>query len=329
MEKKIVKKILAILLVIMLISTDFFVLGSNLISYAVESDSATNNKNIDFSAYFKDVKGEKVDTLQTSIKAENLKLYAEITVKNEGYLSNATLELEDSNFNIKNNILSDSIASIDGNKVTLKQINAGTTVVVELDIEPSIGDTLTEEMLLKASDVKLSGRYMETSYKGLSINATRTVSLDLQADESTSAELETDIITNKIFSINGTNKRMVQLLVKSRLSDNQYPIKQTTISVDVPTLSEKEPEKVDVISLGTMATNGKTSISSEDWKNENGKVEITIKNDDSTIQWNKDSYDELVVTFIYEESVDANKILEQNIQQNIQKELKMMNQMEL
>ena len=308
MEKKIVKKILAILLVIMLISTDFFVLGSNLISYAVESDSATNNKNIDFSAYFKDVKGEKVDTLQTSIKAENLKLYAEITVKNEGYLSNATLELEDSNFNIKNNILSDSIASIDGNKVTLKQINAGTTVVVELDIEPSIGDTLTEEMLLKASDVKLSGRYMETSYKGLSINATRTVSLDLQADESTSAELETDIITNKIFSINGTNKRMVQLLVKSRLSDNQYPIKQTTISLDVPTLSEKEPEKVDVISLGTMSTNGNTSISSEDWKNENGKVEITIKNEDSTIQWNKDSYDELVVTFIYEESVDANKI---------------------
>ena len=90
MEKKIVKKILAILLVIMLISTDFFVLGSNLISYAAESDSATNNKNIDFSTYFKDAKGEKVDTLQTSIKAEDLKLYAEITVKNEGYLSNAT-----------------------------------------------------------------------------------------------------------------------------------------------------------------------------------------------------------------------------------------------
>ena len=308
MEKKIVKKILAILLVIMLISTDFFVLGSNLISYAAESDSATNNKNIDFSTYFKDAKGEKVDTLQTSIKAEDLKLYAEITVKNEGYLSNATLELEDSNFNIKNNILSDSIASIDGNKVTLKQINAGTTVVVELDIEPAIGDTLTEEMLLKASDVKLTGRYMETSYKGLSIDATRAVSLNLQADESASAELETDIITNKIFSIDGTNKRIVQVLVRSRLSDNQYPIKQTTISVDVPTLSEKEPEKVDVVSLGTMATNGKTSLETEDWKNENGKVEITLKNEDSTIQWNKDSYDELVVTLTYEDGVDASKV---------------------
>ncbi len=308
MEKKIVKKILAILLVIMLISTDFFVLGSNLISYATETNSATNNKNIDFSAYFKNAKGEKVETLQTSIKAENLKLYAEITVKNEGYLSDATLELQDSNFNIKNNILSDSIASINGNKVILKQINAGTKVIVELDIEPSIGDTLTKEMLLKASDLKLTGKYMETSYKGLSIEATRDVSLNLQADASASAELETDIITNKVFSIDGTNKRIVQLLVKSRLSDNQYPIKQTVISVDVPTLSEKEPEEVDVVSLGTMATNGKTSIETEEWKNENGKIEITLKNEDSTIKWNKDSYDELVVTLIYEESVDASRV---------------------
>ena len=308
MEKKMIKKILAVLMIIMIISTDFFVLGSNLISYAAESDSITNNKNIEFSAYFKNAKGEKIDTLQTSIKAENLKLYAEITVKNEGYLSDAVLELSNNNFNIKNNILSDSIASIDENKVTLKQINAGTTVVIELDIEPAIGDTLTEEMLLKASDLKLTGRYMETSYKGLSIDATRAVSLDLQADESASAELETDIITNKIFAIDGTDKRIVQLLVKSRLSDNQYPIKQTTISVDVPTLSEKEPEKVEVVSLGTIATNGDTSISAEDWKNENGKVEITLKNEDSTIKWNKDSYDEMVVTFIYEESVDASKV---------------------
>lgn len=309
MEKKIVKKILAVLMIIMIISTDFFVLGSNIISYAAESnDSATNNKNIEFSTYFKNEKGEKVDTLQTSIKAENLRLYAEITVKNEGYLSDATLELKYSNFKIKNNILSNLVASIDENKVSLKQINAGTTAVVELDIEPAIGDELTADMLLKSSELKLTGKYMETSYKGLSIDATRTVSLNLQADESASAELETDIITNKIFSIEGTNKRIVQLLVKSRLSDNQYPIKQTTISVDIPTLSEKEPEEVKVISLGTIATNGSTELVTEDWKNENGKVEITLKNEDSTIKWNKESYDELVVTFIYEESVDTSKI---------------------
>ena len=311
MKKKIIKKILSALMIAMLISTDFFALGSNIISYATEiqSDkSATNNKNIKFFTYFKDEKGEKVETLKTSIKKEDLRLYAEITVKNEGYLNDTTLELQDSNFKIKNNILSNSIASIEGNKVKLKQINAGETATIELAIEPAIGDTLTSDMLLKSSDLKLMGTYMETSYKGLKIDATKQVNLDLQADQNTSAELTTDIITNKIFSINNENKRIVQVLIKSRLSDNQYPIKQTTINVDVPILSEKQPEKVDVISLGTMATNGKTSLSAKDWNNKDGKVEIILKNEDSTIKWNKDSFDELVVTFVYDESVDANKL---------------------
>ncbi len=308
MEKKIIKKVLAILMIITLMSADFFVLGSNLISYAAESNNLTNNKNIEFSTYFKDSKGEKVEKLETSIKTEDLKLYADITVKNEGYLSNATLELQNSNFNIKNTILSNSVASIDGNKVNLKQINAGSTETIELDIEPAIGDTLTTDTLLQASDLKLTGTYMETSYKGLKIDATREVNLDLQADQSASAELTTDIITNKIFSIDNENKRMVQVLVKSRLADNQYPIKQTLIDVDVPTLSEKEPEKVEVISLGTMATNGKTTLTEQEWKNENNKVEITLKNEDSTIKWNKNAYDELVVTYIYDANVDASKI---------------------
>lgn len=307
MERKIVKKILAVLMIIMIMSADFYVLGSNLITYALTLDNTTNHQNIEFSAYFKNEKGEITDKLQTSIKSENLKLYAEVTVKNEGYL-NGVLELNNNNFNIKNNILSDSIESIDGNKVILKQINAGTKAEIELDIEPIISDTTNTEMLLNASELKLTGKYMETSYKGISIEATKLVTLNLQADTSAAAELETDIITNKIFSINGTNKRIVQLLVKSRLTDNQYPIRQTLINVNIPNLSEKQPEEVNVLSLGTMATNENNILTSESWKSENGNVQITLKNEDSEIKWNKDVYDELVVTFIYAEDVDASKI---------------------
>ena len=97
MERKIVKKILAILMIVTIMSTDFLVLGSNLISYAAESNNLTNNKNIEFSTYFKNSKGEKVDKLEASIKEEEIKLYAEITVKNEGYLTNTALELQNSN----------------------------------------------------------------------------------------------------------------------------------------------------------------------------------------------------------------------------------------
>lgn len=305
MERKIVKKILAILMIVIILSADFFVLGSSLVTYAMSLDSSTNHNNIEFVAYFKDENGNKIDALETSVMSENLRLYADIKVKNDGYF-NGILELVNSNFSIKNNILSDSIASIEGNKVTLKQINAGTTAQVELDIEPIILDTLNSEMLLSTSDLKLAGTYMETSYKGLNIEATKNVKLNLQADASAQAELETNIVTNKVFSINGENKRVVQLLVKSRLTDNQYPIKQTKINVNVPILSEKQPEEVAVLSLGTMATNGETTLAAEDWKNENGTIQITLKNEDSEIKWNKDVYDELIVTFIYAEDVDAN-----------------------
>ena len=307
MEKKVFKKILAILMILMVISTDFFVLGSNLVSYAAEANSTTNNKNISFSAYFKDSSGNKTEKLSTSIKAENLKLYAEIIVKNDGYF-NGELELQNSNFNLKNNIISDWVEDIQGNKVKLKQINAGDSAVIELDVEPVIADSMDADMLMKASDLKLTGKYMETSYKGLSIDSVKAVKLNLQADSSASAELKTEIITNKVFSIDGKDKRVVQLAIKSRLTDNQYPIKQTTINVVVPKLSEKLPESIEVLSLGTMATNGGAEFTDKDWENKDGNVTITLKNTDSTIKWTKNSYDELVVTFIYASDVDANKV---------------------
>ena len=311
MEKKVLKKILAILIIVMIISTDFFVLGTNLISYAANLDSSTNNENIEFSVYFKDENGDRVDKTTKSIRETNLKLYAEIKVKNEGYLNNGVIEVQDSNFNIKNEILSNQITSIEGNKINLNQINAGNTVEIELNIEPKILENMSQDMLTKNSIIKLTGTYMEETYKGLSIEATKTVNLNLNIDETAEAELETEILTNKIFSLNGTNKRLVQLLIKSRLTENQYPIKQTTINVTVPKLSEKLPEEVQVVSLGTVATNGKTDTNIENWKNEDGNIQITLNNnpnENGEITWKKNSYDEIVITLIYNESVDASKV---------------------
>ena len=310
MEKKIFKKVLAILTIVMIMATDFFVLGSNLISYAATLDSSTNNENIEFSAYFKNESGTRVDSISKSIKKDNLKMYAEVKVKNEGYF-NGTIELQNSNFKIKNNILSTDIESIEGNKVNLKQINAGSTVEIELDIEPTISETIQQNMLSMDSTVKLTGTYIETTYKGLNIEATKTIKASFEVDESAQAELVTDIITNTVLSINGTNKRVVQLLIQSRLSENQYPVKQTILGVEIPQLSEKDPEEVKVLSLGTKATNGMADYSIEEYQNENGQLQITLKNDpdgDNNIKWNKNVYDEIVVTLIYSEEVDASKV---------------------
>ena len=314
MERKILKKLLVIILIIMLTATDFFWLGSGIISYAANSDNSTNNENIEFSTYFKNEKGEKIDTLTESIKKQDLKLYAQITVKNEGYF-NGSIEIVNSNFNIKNNILSDSILSIEGNKVNLNQINAGSTVEIELDIEPIVSDKV---QLSKESIVKLTGQYVKTQQKLLStdigsveIGAEKTVTLNLQPSEDINAELVTDIITNKVLSVNGTNKRVVQLLINSRLTENAYPIKQTTINVEVPQLGGKAPEEVQVLSLGTMATNGSTNTNIDGWTNKDGVVQMVIKNEaneNNEVTWNKNAYDKIIVTFIYDETVDASRV---------------------
>ena len=153
MEKKVLKKIIALLMIITIMATDFFVLGSNLISYAATLDGSTNNDNIEFSVYFKNENGTRVDNINESIKKEDLKLYAEIKVKNEGYF-NGSIELQESNFKIKNNILSSDISNIEENKVNLKQINAGATVEIELDIEPVISETIKADELSMNSTIK-------------------------------------------------------------------------------------------------------------------------------------------------------------------------------
>ncbi len=313
METKIFKKLLVAILIVMLTATDFFMLGSGIISYAVDNlNNSTNNKNIEFATYFKNEKGEKIEELTTSIDKQDLKLYAKISVKEEGYF-NGALELNKSNFKFKNEISSSYIKSIEENKVTLNQINAGETVEIELGITPIISQKMILDDLTMSSEVKLTGTYLENTYKGKNIEAEKNVTLKLIADEeNTKSELNTEIITNKIYEINGENKRIVQLSVKSNVANNSYPIKQTTLKMELPQFSGKLPEEVKVLAIGTEATNGLTEgISTDAWKSENGNLQITINNEvneNGEISWKKGVTDKFIITLIYDEAVDTSKV---------------------
>ena len=302
MQRTITKKLLASLMIIIILATDFFVLGSNLIAYA------TDKADIEFSAYFEEGKNE----ISPSIKSDNLSLFVKVKINGDGYLSGGKINIPTSNFNIKQEILPSNtyIEKIEGNTVYLKQINEGEVAVIELKVEPKISEKINIDMLSQKSTLKLTGTYMEETYEGIAINEETTVTVDYQVDETAEAELITDIITNKVVSINGVNKRVVQLLVKSRLTENQYPVQQSKLNVSIPKLGEQSPE-ISILTLGKLATNGKTELSQKDWSTDGEKVEITIKNDkdaNNNINWRKNIYDELIITYLYPEKVDANKI---------------------
>ena len=91
--KRIIQKTTAMLLIFILTLAEFALVGQVAISYAVDA-VRTNNKNVEISAYFENENGEKIANIESAINA-NLKLIAEITVKNEnGNNQNYTLHHE-------------------------------------------------------------------------------------------------------------------------------------------------------------------------------------------------------------------------------------------
>ena len=305
MEKKMLKKLVALIAVITILSTDFFMLGTSLLTYATHvTNEIEGYPNIHFSTYFKDGENETKE-ITKSIKEKNIKIYAKIGINSDvDYLENVQIKLVNNNFNI----LSSNKGTLDGNTVKLDYIAAGSSTEIELNIEPIFEDKIASDMILKPR-IEMSANYKNAEApEGEEITATSELNIKYQPDESTEAELTADIITNKVLTINGKNQRVIQALIKSRLTNNDYPVKQTILNVNIPNLGETEPE-VRILTVGKSATNGLTEISNK--VIENGQLQITINNEideNNQISWNKNAYDELIITYIYPETADANKV---------------------
>lgn len=308
MLKKVLDKVIAIILIMVLTLFNFIYVGTSTISYAIGVlTNETNNKNVKFVAYFKTAEGKKVDAKEEKIDNSDMKMYLGISVENAGYF-NGNIEVLDSNFTLKNTNTSEKINKIENNKITLNQITAGESIELELGIEPKNENKIDSGLLNMESKIKLTGTYTDSNAKKIDIDSTREIKLILEDpyEEGKGLNINAGIITNKIYNINNENKRLVQLKINSNLEENKYPVKSTSIEVGVP----DGVENVEVISLGTKATNGKDSeeFSENNWNytKESNKVEIKVENkeENGKISWNKNAKDEFVITYIVPENID-------------------------
>ena len=109
MKQKTLQVITSLLLIITLTMANFLLLCVDVISYATEAisaDKSTNHKNVEFMAYFKDEKGNKITDVKTYTDSNDLKIYFQISVKQEGYF-NGNIALGNANFKLKTDILSE------------------------------------------------------------------------------------------------------------------------------------------------------------------------------------------------------------------------------
>lgn len=305
MKANLLKVITTILLIITMTMANFILLGFSVVSYAVDALGAenTSHKNVTFSANLKNGEDESTD-LKAKMDSTELNLHMKISVKQEGYF-NGKITLKNSNFKLKTDILSEGITRIENNVIYLSQINAGETRDILVGIEVTKDDKFNLGILDMESELQIEGIYRDSSEKDIQITGTRTVKLQLVSpydEQNNGIILESNIITNSVVRYKDSDRRIVQLYVKSGLNGNLFPIKLTEMQLNAPKINDKYPEEVIVASKGTLATNGKT-LQEDNWNynQENGELKISLSNDanENIVTWNKSGNDEFVITYIF------------------------------
>ena len=279
MKGKILKVLTVLTLITVLTMINFIYVGAGFITLAAES-SSTNHKNIEFTAELKD---------------ENLLTLA-VTVKNEGYF-NGEITLENSNFKLKSTE-SEYVNKIESNKITLNQINAGATASFDVAIEPVKDDFLDAGLLKVVSDLNLAGIYRDSTEKDINIKATREIKYEYQ-ENNTEENIENglDIITNKIFNLNGEEKRVVQISINMGLKENNYPIEEMTANIRLS--GEERPEAVTKTNFNTM------TYFKYNYSDNNISMEFTNKpNEENKILWRKTGCENVILTLVYNKDVD-------------------------
>ena len=298
-RKSLFNKICAMLVVIALTISDFLFVGQAAVSVAVDT-IRTNSSNVDFSVYFLDTNNEKTEKLEENIDKGEEYLYVDISVKNEGYF-NGTLTIDNNNFNIKNEVLSEYVADISSNVVKLNQINAGSTVTLKFAIEPINATSITREMLNSNTKVNLNGQYVNSKNvekdKYVDISGTAVVSINWKSSQNTEVELNSFLLTNAVYTTENESNRVVQILVNSKITNNNYPVKNTNIVLSVP----QNVKNVTVHSRNNNATNSSVKFSDANYtyNKEENKLTITVANEnESNISWAKNVQDSFVITYI-------------------------------
>lgn len=279
MKGKILKVLTVLTLITVLTMINFIYVGAGFITLAAES-SSTNHKNIEFTAELKD---------------ENLLTLA-VTVKNEGYF-NGEITLENSNFKLKSTE-SEYVNKIESNKITLNQINAGATASFDVAIEPVKDDFLDAGLLKVVSDLNLAGIYRDSTEKDIDIKATREIKYEYQ-ENTTEENIENglDIITNKIFNLNGEEKRVVQISMNMGLKENNYPIEEMAANIRLS--GEERPEVVTKTNFNTM------TYFKYNYSDNNISMEFTNKpNEENKILWRKAGCENVILTLVYNKDVD-------------------------
>lgn len=313
--KEVLKKIVTMFLVMMLLVNSSAIL---VISEAVdEIQMLTNNKNVQFIAYFKDDNGNKVSEISKELNSDDMKLYLELSVEKEGYLENTNITLKNSNFVFDTQNQIDEISQINEDGLKVDYLGAGENKKIEIKVKAQKDENYNLSLLEQETQIELKANYVNSQSNNTEIATTRKVQWNQTSpynDENNSVEINQKVITNTKATYDGQEKRILQLEVENKLKENEYPVKNTKFELNVPKINEKNPEEVIVNSIQRgVATTKELTETDYSYDKETEKLIINSENEvteQNTVEWKQAGEDKYIITFIFS---DVDNIEEQEI----------------
>lgn len=301
--KKINQKITALILTTLLILSNLIPLGNQVIAANIASqNNKTCNKNVTFDSYLEGMVHSKTYNIE-----EEAKLYLNINVYNTGYLKNPVINISSTaNYEINTAKLNNTnILSATANQVTLKQVNSGEQVIIELPIKIKTANKVKVDFAEKTSGVTLNAAYVDEN--GIERDITKTINNQVIWNEQ--KELNLNYKVTKCIPYNQGEEYgiLLQTVITSSIENHSLPISKTELTMNVPQIENVKPEMVNVIANKTTNTNndqnginfGKENYQ---YEKETGKLTIIATNEpdeNNLIYLNPNGIDEYIINFIY------------------------------
>lgn len=293
-NKAFAKKIIAVVLVMAIVFSNYSILAVNLVSVSEygKQENGQSNQNIIFDTSFVDKNEEKGYVYQSNINNKDLGVKLKVGVLNAGYLKNASVRFDSSsklNFKlgeIQNNEL---IESNTENSVKLNQINVDKAL--DLIIPITYVDTENIDNLKNNTEVTLSGTYVDN--KGNYSNVVEKVVMSLSWLSNSKVTINSKVTKFVKYSSNNSKGLIAQTELTVGLDKQNMPIDKTEITLDALKVNEATLERITIIS------NEREDLTENDWNYDEkaGKINISVSNKEVV-----EDTETFIITYIFKEN---------------------------
>ena len=243
MERKIIKPILARMLIITLTMADIILLGYN----AVSALSTTNVEKVEFDANF---------NAETAKIQEGATLNIQLAVTS-GLLKDGKIKIENANFKIKE-VESKYIKNVNTieNEIEINQLIAGNKVEFQVPVVFDSAQTITKDYLSKTAEIKLTGNYKDGE-STTKVEANRELHINWIEEEQIAISQGIDKWVNIT-----ENKTLVEQSINVSIENNVL-VKEKQLEINIPEIQNTLPEKIDLLVNGNKANEENYSYNKE------------------------------------------------------------------